>query len=101
MAEASSTKNMDVCVVEENEIINTSQKITTSDVVTIIQKKAKSKRSLGFNGLSLWLEFPALNHINKQKTLPLESIETTRELLRKGIDFDEAKEMQSALPSFP
>ena len=101
MAEASSTKNMDVCVVEENEIINTSQKRTTSALVTIIQKKAKSKRSLGFNGLSLWLGFPALNHINKQKELPLESIETTRELLKKGIDFDEAKEMQSALPSFP
>ena len=101
MAETSSTKNMDVCVVEENEIINTSQKRTTSALVTIIQKKAKSKRSLGFNGLSLWLGFPALNHINKQKELPLESIETTRELLKKGIDFDEAKEMQSALPSFP
>ena len=101
MAEASSTRNMDVCVVEENEIINTSQKRTTSALVTITQKKAKSKKSLGSNGLSLWLGFPALNHINKHKELPYESIETTRELMKKGIDFDEAKEMQSAQSSFP
>ena len=83
MAEASSTKNMDVCVVEENEIIIHSQKRTTSALVTIIQKKAKSKKNLGSNGLSLWLGFQALNHINKQKELPMESLETTRELIEE------------------
>jgi len=51
--------------------------------------------------LSLWLGFQALNHINKQKDLPSECIETTRELIKKRIDFDEAKEMQKARPSFP
>ena len=101
MAEASSTKNMDVCVVEENEITNNSQKRTTSALVTITPKKAKSKKSLVPNGLSLWLGFPALNHINKQKGLPMESLGSTRELMKRGIDFDEAKEMQSAKPSFP
>ena len=101
MAETSSTKNIDVCVVEENEIINTSQKRTNSALLTITQKKSKSKKSLGPNGLSLWFGFPALNLINKQKELSKEIIGTTRELMKKGIDFDEAKEMQNALPSFP
>jgi hypothetical protein len=49
----------------------------------------------------LWLGFQALNHIYKQKDMPLDSFETTRELMKKGIDFDEAKEMQKARPSFP
>ena len=101
MAEASSTKNMDVCVVEENEIMNNSQKRTTSALVTITPKKAKSKKNLVPNGLSLWLGFHTLNHINKQKGLPMESLGTTRELMKRGIDYDEAKEMQSAKPSFP
>ena len=101
MAEASSTKNMDICVIDENEIINTSQKRTTSAIVTTTQKKAKSKKVLGSKHSSLWLGFHALNHINKQKEQPMESGETTRELMKKKIDFDEAKEMQNARPSFP
>ena len=81
--------------------INTSQKRTTGALVTITQKKAKNKKSLGAKGLSLWLGFQALNHINKQKDLPTEFFETTKELMKKGINFDEAKEMQKAKPSFP
>ena len=100
MAEASSTRNMDVCIVAENEI-NTSQKRSTTALVTITQKKAKSKKSLGAKGLSLWLGFQVLNHINKQKDLPAEFFETTKELMKKGIDFDEVKEMQKAKSSFP
>ena len=101
MAEASSTKNMDVCIVDENEIINTSQKQTTSALVTITQKKAKSKTILRSRTSSyLWLGFHALNLLNKEKNLPMETEETTTELLKK-IDFDEAKEIQSARPSFP
>ena len=46
MAEASSTRNMDVCVIDENEIINNSQKRTTSALVLITQKKAESKKVL-------------------------------------------------------
>lgn len=49
MAEASSTKNMDGCVVEENEIVNPSQKRTTSALLTITHKK--SKKRLEPNGL--------------------------------------------------
>lgn len=45
MAEASSTRNLDVCIVEENEVINTSQKRTTSAQLTITQKKAKNKKT--------------------------------------------------------
>lgn len=101
MAEASSTKNMDVCIVAENEITNNPQKITTSALLTITQKKAKSKKNLGAKGLSLWLGFQALNHIYKQKDLPLECIDSTLEMMKIDIDFDEAKEMQKAKPSFP
>ena len=100
MDEASSTRNMDVCVVDENKVINTSQKRTTSALVTITQKKAKSKKDQGSKYSSLWLGFHALNIINKQKELPIESGETTRELMKRKIDFDEAKEMQNARP-FP
>ena len=53
MAEASSTKNMDVCMVAENEITNIAQKKTPSVLVTITQKKTKSKKSLGVRGLFL------------------------------------------------
>lgn len=49
----------------------------------------------------MWLGFQALNHIYKQKELPQEHIGTTRDLIKKGIDFDEAKEMQNMVPSFP
>ena len=101
MAAASSTRNMDVCVVEENEIINNSQKRTTSAIVTATQKKAKSKRDRESKYSSLWLGFQALNLLNKQKELPMESGESTRELMKRKIDFDEAKKMQNARPSFP
>jgi hypothetical protein len=67
MAEANSTKNMDVCVIDENEIITTFQKRTTFAVVTTIQKKTKNKKVPGLKYSSLWLGFQALNLINKQK----------------------------------
>ena len=102
MAEASSTKNMDVCIVDENKIINTSKKRTTSALLTITQKKAKNKTILrSRTSSSLWLGFHALNLLNKEKNLPMETEETTRELLKRKIDFDEAKEIQSVRPSFP
>lgn len=46
MAEASSTRNMNVCVVDENEIINTSKKRTISAIVTTTQKRPKEKKSM-------------------------------------------------------
>ena len=101
MAEASSTQNLDVCIVEENEVINISQKRTTSAQLTITQKKAKNKKNLGSKHASLWIGFQALNLLNKQKNLPIEKEESTRELLKRRIDFDEAKEIHSARPSFP
>ena len=85
MAEASNTKNIDVCIVDENEIINTSQKRTTSVMVTITQKKANSKTILRSRTSSyLWLGFHALNLLNKEKNLPMETEETTTELLKKN-----------------
>ena len=81
MAETSTTRNMDVCVVAENGITNSSQKRTSTALVTITQKNVKNKKILGVKGLSLWLGFQALNHINKQKDLPLEYLETTKELM--------------------
>ena len=65
IAEASSTRNMDICVVEEIEIVNTSQKRRTTALVTITHKNPKSKKSLGRT--HLWFRFHALNAINKQK----------------------------------
>ena len=47
MTKASFMRNMDVCAVEENEVINTSPKKTTLALVTMVQKKAKSKKNLG------------------------------------------------------
>ena len=93
MAAASSTRNKDDCVVEENEVINNSQKRTPSAIVTATQKKTKSKKNLRTKYSSLWLGFQALNLINKQKELPMESGESTRELMKMKIDFDEAEEM--------
>ena len=101
MAEASSTRNLDVCVVDENVIVNTSQKRTTSTTVATLQKKAKNKKDQNSKYSSLWLGFQALNLLNKQKELPMESVESTKELLKRKIDFDEAKEMQNARASFP
>ena len=91
MAAASSTRNLDVCMVEENEVINNSQKRTTSAIVTATQKKTKSKKDLESKYSSLWLGFQVLNLLNKQKELPMESGESTRELMKRRIDFDEAK----------
>ena len=101
MAEASSTRNLDVCVVNENVIVNSSQKRTTSTTVATLQKKAKNKKDQNSKYSSLWLGFQALNLLNKQKELPMESVESTKELLKRKIDFDEAKEMQNARASFP
>ena len=55
---------MDLCVVEEDEIVNTSQKRSTTALGTITHKKSKSKKNLGLNGL--WFGFHATNLINKQ-----------------------------------
>ena len=66
-----------------------------------LRKKAKSKKDRESKYSSLWLGFQALNHLNKQKELPMESGESTRELMKRKIDFNEAKEMQNARPSFP
>ena len=91
MAKASSTINMNVCVVDDNEIINTSQKTTTSTRVTTTQKEVKSKKDQGAKYSSLWLGFQALNLVNKQKESPMESVKNTKKLLNRQIDFDEAK----------
>ena len=77
IAEVSSTKNMDICVVEETEIVNTSQKKRTTALVTITHKNPKSKKNLGRT--HLWFRFHALNPINKKKQVPQEIIESRRE----------------------
>ena len=46
MTEASSTKNMDLCVVEEEKIVNTSQKRSTTALGTIIHKKNPKVRRI-------------------------------------------------------
>lgn len=46
--------------------------------MTITQNKAKSKKSFGVKGLSLWLSFQALNHINNRKQMILESVKINK-----------------------
>ena len=53
MAASRSTKNIVVCIIDENEIINTSKK-TTSAIITTTQKNTKSKKILGSKYSSLW-----------------------------------------------
>lgn len=59
MAEASFTRNMDVCVVDKNKIINTSQK-TTSALITITQKKAKILKDVEPHNLFLWIRLQTI-----------------------------------------
>ena len=48
-----------------------------------------------------WLGFQATNWTNRAKELPADNMELISELIRKGMEIDEATECQQAIPSFP
>ena len=96
---AASTANVDM--VDENEIYNSSQKCPTMAQVTISQKKAKGKLVTEPKCPPFWLRFQAMNWMNRTKDYPTDSMELISELIRKGMEIDEATECQQATPSFP
>ena len=69
--------------------------------VTISQKKAKGKLVTKPKRPPFWLGFQAVNWTNRSKDYPIDSMELISELIRKGMEIDEATECQQATPSFP
>ena len=100
---AVSTTNVDLemGMVDENEINNFSQKRPTMAQVTISQKKAKGKMVVEPKRPPFWLGFQAMNWTNRSKDYPIDKMELISELIRKGMEIDEATKCQQATPSFP
>ena len=100
---AASTTNVEVemGMVDENEIISSSQKRPTMAQVTISQKKAKGKMVVEPKRPPFWLGFQAMNWTNRSKDYPIDRTELISELIRKGMEIDEATECQQATPVFP
>ena len=100
---AISTTNVDLemGMVDENEINNFSQKRPTMAQVTISQKKAKGKMVVEPKRPPFWLGFQGMNWTNRSKDYPIDKMELISELIRKGMEIDEATECQQATPSFP
>ena len=99
---ATSTTNVDLemGMVDENEINNFSQKRPTMAQVTISQKKAKGKMVVEPKRPPFWLGFQAMNWTNRSKDYPIDKMELISELIRKGMEIDEATKCQQATPSF-
>ena len=100
---AASTTNVDMemGMVDENEINSSSQKHPTMAQVTISQKKANSKLVVEPKRPPFWLGFQAMNWTNRSKDYPVDKMELISELIRKGMEIDEATECQQVTPSFP
>ena len=102
MAAASTTNvDMEIGMVDENEIYSSSQKCPTMAQITISQKKAKGKVVNEPKRPPFWLGFQTMNWTNRAKELPTDNMELISELIRKGMEIDEATECQQAIPSFP
>ena len=102
MAAASTTNvEMEMGMVDENETISSSQKRSTMAQVTISQKKAKGKMVVEPKYPPFWLGFQAMNWTNRSKDYPIDKMELISELIRKGMEIDEATKCQQAIPSFP
>ena len=97
-----STTNMDMemGMVDENEINSSSQKRPTMAQVTISQKKAKGKLVVEPKRPLFWVGFQAMNWTNRSMDYPVDKMELISELIRKGMEIDEAIECQQATPSF-
>ena len=102
MAAASTTNvDLEMGMADENEINNFSQKCPTMAQVTISQKKAKEKMVVEPKRPPFWLGFQAMNWTNRSKDYPIDKMELISELIRKGMEIDEATKCQQATPSFP
>ena len=102
MTRASTTNvDMEMGMVDENEIISSSQKRPTMAQVTISQKKAKGKLVVEPKHPPFWLGFQAMNWTNRSMDYPIDKMELISELIRKGMEIDEATKWQQATPSFP
>ena len=103
MAATSTTNNdEDLYMMDENETNSASQKRPKSMAqVTISQKKAKGKLIFEYKHPPFWLGFQAMNWTNRAKDYPVDSMELTSELIKKGMEIEEATECQQAIPSFP
>ena len=82
------------------EMNSSSQKSPTMAQVTISQKKAKGKLVTKPKCPPFWLGFQAMNWTNRTKDYLVDSMELINELIRKGMEIDEATECQKAIPSF-
>ena len=102
MATASTLNNdVDLCMMDENETNSASQKLPKSRAqVTISQKKAKGKLIFESKRPPFWLGFQAMNWTNRAKDYPVDSMELTSELIKRGMEIEEATECQQAIPSF-
>ena len=93
MAAASATNvDMEMAMVDENEINSSSQKRPTMAQVTISQKKAKGKLVFEPKRPPFWLGFQAMNWTNRTKDYPVDNMELISELIRKGMEIEEATE---------
>ena len=102
MPTASTTNvDMEMGMMDENEIYSSSQKRPTMAQITISQKKAKGKLVTKPRRPPFWLGFQAMNWTNRAKDYPTDNMELISELIRKGMEIDEATECQQATPSFP
>ena len=89
-------------MVGENDVINTvAHKWPTMAQVTVSQKKAKAKLLFGAKRPPFWLEFQAMNWTNRDNDYPLDEMELINDLIKKGMELNEAKKCQNATPSFP
>ena len=100
---ATSTTNVDMemGMVDENEMNSSSQKRPTMAQVTISQKKAKGKLVIEPKRPPFCLGFQTMNWTNRTKDYPVDSMELISELIRKGMEIDEATKYQQTTPSFP
>ena len=103
MAASSTTNNgQDICMMGEIDVINnTMQKSPTMAQITISQKKAKAKLFSRAKRPPFWLGFQAMNCPNRDSDYPVDEMELISDLIKKGMEIDEAKERQNATPSFP
>ena len=101
---AASTTNVakDSCMMDENEVDNGMlQKRQTMAQVTMSQKKAKGKLLFETKFPFFWLGFQVMIWTNKKKDYPIDNMELISDLIRKGMEIDEAIECQQENPSFP
>jgi hypothetical protein len=102
---SSSQRHKDKLLALENdpdvEMFVTQKRSSSSSQVTSNQKKAKAKPNQGLKRAHFWLGYQALNWTNRGKSFPIDSHAPRATLVKNGMREKEAKECQTAVPSFP